>query len=1481
MWHTVGAAPIRRLGLSWALFGTLPSMSALDLFTPPVAEWFRASFLGPTPAQEQGWPAIAAGEHTLIHAPTGSGKTLAAFLWGLDRLLAAPLPPSRERCRLLYVSPLKALAYDIERNLRRPLAAIVAAAARLGTPVPALTTAMRTGDTPAEERRAMSRRPPDILITTPESLYLILTSSAREMLAPVRWVIVDEIHSVAATKRGSHLALSLERLEEVTAVAPQRIGLSATQRPLEAIAGFLAGGTVEEGTWRPRPVTIVDCPRDKALEIEVVVPVEDMTRPEQGAPPAPAEELPRRSIWPAMYPRLLQQVLAHRSTIVFVNSRGLAERLAAHLNDLAGEEVAKAHHGSVSREQRRSIEEGLKEGSLRCVVATSSLELGIDMGAVDLVILVESPATVAQGLQRVGRAGHQVGAPSRAKLFPKHRGDLLKAAALVRRMEEGLIEETHIPANPLDVLAQQVVAIVAAGPRRVEALYDLVRRAAPYATLARGPFEAVLDMLAGRYPSDEFAELSPRLNWDRGEGVLSPRSNARLLAVTNAGTIPDRGLYTVVAPEGGRVGELDEEMVYESRIGDTFVLGSSTWQIADITADRVSVVPAPGAAAPRLPFWKGDKVGRPLETGRALGEFVRRMGDLESDEARRVLMDRHHLDGWAAANLVQYLADEREATGALPTDHSIVIEKYRDEMGDWRLVLLSPFGARLHAPWALAASRRIRERHGLQADAVWSDDGIILRFPDADEAPEPAELVMEPEEVEGLVVEETAGSALFAARFREAAARSLLLPHRRPGKRTPLWMQRRRAGDLLAAAGRHPSFPIVLEAYREVLQEHFDLPALREILADIAARRVRLVPAHTRGPSPFASSLSLDFIASYMYEADTPPVERQAAALSIDQTLLRELLGEPELRELLDPEAIAAWEAERQQLAPGRRAVDADALADLLARVGPLTLPEVAARCEHPEPRRLLQALQKEGRVFRTRLGGALRWAAATDAARLRDALGAALPEGIDPAFLEPAADPLGDIVGRYARTHGPFAAPTAALALGLPRAVVADTLTRLEEAGRVVGGAFLPRGAGQEWADADALRVLRRRSLARLRRAVEAVSADAFVRFTLGWSGIGGADPTPGALAEAVGRLQGAALPASTLERDILPARLGYRPVLLDALMATGEVVWLGRGALGPNDGLIALYRREEAAALAWPLPLSAPEGGVHDRLRRHLAERGASFFPDLYRAAGGGDPAAVLTALWDLVWAGEVANDTLAPLRAYLAGPVRNRRSRPGVTSGIPPAGAGRWYPVADLFTARPSATAAAAAVADRLLQRHGVLVRDAVVAEGLPGGFAALYPVLSTLEESGRVHRGYFVEGLGGAQFALPGALDRLRAGDPDGSATLAAVDPANPWGAVLPWPDHPAGRPSRSAGAHVVIIRGHLAAFVVRGGRRVLTFPGDHSPPEVAGALAGVAGRLRRRVVATVDGRPVESSPLAEALRDAGFVPSYRGLALRRA
>ncbi len=1461
-------------------------MSSLDLFTPATRSWFADAFAAPTAAQEDGWAAIAAGEHTLIHAPTGSGKTLAAFLWGLDRLFAEPVPDDGERCRVLYVSPMKALAYDVDRNLRAPLTGIRHAAERIGEAARPISTAMRTGDTPATERRQMQRHPPDVLITTPESLYLLLTSQARQILRSVRWVIIDEIHAVAGTKRGSHLALSLERLDEIAERPPQRIGLSATQRPLDEIARFLGGGELRGDTWEPRPVRIVDAPRHKELDVEIVVPVEDMTRPDETISARQGSDQPaRRSIWPAVYPELLDLVRRHDSTIVFANSRSLAERIAAELNGLAEEEVAQAHHGSVSREQRLEIEGRLKRGELPCVVATSSLELGIDMAAVDLVILVESPTSVARGLQRVGRAGHQVGAASRAKVFPKHRGDLLEAAVVVERMYGGSIESTQVPRNPLDVLAQQVVATVAMDTRHADDLYGLVRRAYPYAQLGRASFEAVLDMLSGRYPSDEFAELRPRITWDRVEGTLSARGNARMLAVTNPGTIPDRGLYTVVLAEGGRVGELDEEMVYESRPGDTFVLGSSAWQILEITADRVEVIPAQPGAHARMPFWHGDSMGRPLELGRALGAFVREVGKLDAPAAAELLEGQYRLDPWAARNLARYIADEKEATGALPTDRTIVVERFRDEIGDWRMVVLSPFGSRVHAPWALAAKRRIRAQHGIEADAIWSDDGIVFRFPDADEAPPAADLLLEPEEVEEVVVDEVGESALFAARFRESAARALLLPRRRPGKRTPLWLQRRRSADLLEVSKKYGSFPIMLEAYREVLQEYFDLPALREVLGDVRSRKVRVTDVTLNSPSPFASSLLFDFVASFMYEYDAPVAERRVAALTLDRNLLRELLGEPELRDLLDPEVVESVELELQRLVPERKARSADGVHDLLRDLGPLSTGEVADRIEEPgNAATWLADLDAARRVVQMRVAGTLAWAAIEDVARLRDALGAAPPPGVADTFLEPVPDPLGDVIGRYARTHGPFTPAQTAQRLGLPPAVVEGTLARLESEGRVARGAFRPQGEGHEWVDVEVLRRLRRRSLAVLRKEIEPVEAAALGRFLPQWQGLGGGPGRIGRLVEVVRTLQGAAIPASILESDVLPGRLDYTPALLDELAASGEVVWVGRGPLGNRDGKVALYLRDQVPLLHLPPVDEPPSGELHEAIRGHLHDRGASFFRDLYEAVGGGDPEHVLAGLWDLVWAGEVTNDTLAPLRAFLWGKARRRSGgKPHISASTPPSATGRWYQVTDLLGAAPRAEQRATAWAEQLLERHGVVTRDAALAEGVPGGFAGVYPVLAAMEDAGRTRRGYFVEGLGGAQFALPGAVDVVRAA-PDGTRpvrVLAAADPANPYGAALPWPEEAGGRASRSAGAYVILRDGALALFVERGGRRLVTFTAD--PDELAAVAPALADLVRRRFrraeVETVDGRPVGETPLGDVLREQGFVTSYKGLVLR--
>jgi len=1453
-------------------------MQPTERFSDPTRRWFADTFVDPTEAQRRGWDAIATGNHTLIHAPTGSGKTLAAFLWAIDGLANEPVPDAGKRCRVLYISPMKALAYDVERNLRLPLAGIRAEADRIGRALSPITTAMRTGDTPQTERRAMLRTPPDILITTPESLYLMLTSQMRSVLSSVRTVIVDEVHSVAGTKRGSHLSISLERLAAITEVPPQRIGLSATQRPLEAIGEYLGGGEIDDGRWEARPVAIVDAPRDKDLDLKIIVPVPDLTRPEIAAAPF-AEEPPTRSIWPAVYPQLHQLLTEHRSTIFFVNSRGLAERLAGELNRLAGEEVVRSHHGSVSREQRTEIEDRLKSGDLRGVVATSTLELGIDMAAVDLVVLVEAPPSVASGLQRVGRAGHQVGATSVARVFPKHRGDLLEAAVVVDRIYKGAIESTRIPQSPLDVLAQQIVAIVADATISVDALFDLVRRASPYRDLTRPVFESVLDMLAGRYPSDEFAELRPRIVWDRVAETVSGRSNARILAITNPGTIPDRGLYRVALPDGTRVGELDEEMVFESRAGDRFVLGSSTWRVDQITQDRVVVTPAPGSGASKMPFWHGDTAGRPLELGRAIGAFTRRIGGLERSEATEVLESEYHLDHWAAQNLAAFIGDERDATGTVPSDRTIVVERFKDEIGDWRVAVLSPFGARVHAPWALAARQRYRESRHSDIDLIWADDGILFRFPDADEPPATSQLLLDPEHLDALLLSEVADSALFATVFREAAARALLLPRRRPGTRTPLWLQRRRAANLLEVAQGYGSFPIVLETYREILQDHFDVPALKEVLGDIEQRRTTLVELDLPAPSPFASSLTFDFVASFMYDYDAPVAERRAAALSLDRALLADLLGEPEFRDLLDAESIDDVERDLQRLAIDRRARSADAVHDLLLHLGPLGMAELNERVD--DPSRLdghLDQLTASARIATVQVGDSYRYAAVEDLSRLRDALGVTPPAEMPEVLLESVSDPTGDVVSRYARTHGPFTVTEAATALNLPPAVIVDVLARLEAAARVAPGGYRPDGTDEEWIDTNVLRRVRRASLARLRSEVEAVEPRDLARFLPRWQAVVPAKPRgtadPSAVVQA---LAGARLIASALEPDVLATRgvtSGF-----DELLASGEAVWIGRGPIGDRDGALALYPRASVPLLYWAGPADAPEGPIHDAIRTRLGE-GASFFGDLYAAAGGGDPSDLLAALWDLVWAGEVTNDTLAPVRAFVGAGISSRRTRkPVLSAATPAAGVGRWYAVADLLRTAPTAEESAAAIANTLLERHGIVGRDTVLAEAVPGGYAGLYPVLAALEDIGGARRGYFVEGLGGAQFGVPGAVDRLRSRDSTGLLLLAASDPANAYGAAVPWPDHPTAKPARRSGAYVVMDDGALVAFVDRGGRSTSSFTDDGAI--LARGLALLGPRIKHWTVERIDGVAAADSPYRPDLVDAGFVMGYKGLTLRTA
>jgi ATP-dependent Lhr-like helicase len=1396
-------------------------VSATAPFSPAVRGWFERTFDAPTPAQDRGWPAIASGGHVLIQAPTGSGKTLAAFLWALDR--ARP----GEGTQVLYVSPLKALNYDVERNLRGPLAGIGSE----------LSVAVRTGDTPPKERAAMLKSPPDILITTPESLFLMLTSRARETLRSVRVAIVDEVHAVAGTKRGAHLALSLERLERLTGEPVQRVGLSATQRPLEEIGRFVSGG---------RPIELVDAGSRKELDLRVVVPLEDMREPGEGG-----------SIWPSIYPALLEFVQGHRSTIVFVNNRRLAERLALRLNELAEKEIARAHHGSLAREQRVEVEELLKKGEIPCLVATSSLELGIDMGAVDLVVQVESPKSVARGLQRVGRAGHRLDEPSKGRIFPKFRADLLESAVVVRRMKEGLIEETRVPRNPLDVLAQQIVAVCAQEEISVDELHDLVRRAWPFRELERRQLENVLDMLAGRYPSEEFAELRPRITWDRVAGLLRGREGARRLAVTNAGTIPDRGLFGVHLVEGGgRVGELDEEMVYEARAGQTFLLGASTWRIEEITRDRVLVSPAPGVPG-LVPFWKGEGIGRPYELGEAIGRTGRELVALDDDQARTRLTTEHELDERAAENLLTFLREQERATGALPSDRAVVVERFRDEIGDWRLCILTPFGGRVHAPWALALAARLRESAGVEVNFIWSDDGLAFHFPDADVPPVLEELLVAPEELEDLVVAELGGTALFGARFRENAARALLIPRRRPGQRTPLWQQRLKAQGLLQVARRYPDFPVVLETYRECLQDVFDLSALRSLLAALLERRIDVVDVETPTASPFASSLLFDYVATYMYEDDTPLAERRAQALALDRDLLKELLGQEELRDLLDP---AALEEVEEQLRGRPRTPDQ--LHDLLLRRGDL------APGEFDEE--LAASLEDERRAVRVRVSGEVRLIAAEDAGRYRDAVGAMPPSGLPDVFLEGGEDPLGSVLRRWARGRGPFTTQEAARRFGLPLERAESLLAGLD----LARGELRPGGTEREWCDPDVLRRLRRASLARLRKEVEPVDQGALGRFLPAWQGL----DRRATLREALVPLQGLSLPVPLWESDVLPRRVpGYEPARLDQLTASGEVVWVGAGL-----ERVALYFREDAPALGRAGALPPPEGEAHEAIRAALAS-GALFWFDLLREAGlEGETA--LPALWDLVWAGEVTNDAWQPLRAsrrfQTPRPERRPRRFSRSRADAITATQGRWSPTAGLFPGEPDPRA----LAELLLERQGIVTRDGVRAEGIPGGYAPVYRELRRLETLGVCRRGYFVEGLGGAQFALPGAVERLRdRPEEERALVLAAADPAQPYGAALSWPKRSGARAARVAGAQVVLLGGEAALFVERGGRSLVPLrdPEEAWLRTALEALVAHARRtgLKRLAVERFDGNPVGETEVMPLLLEAGFLAGPRRAVLR--
>jgi ATP-dependent Lhr-like helicase len=1621
-------------------------------FHPVTAAWFRAVFDAPTAPQRMGWPVIARGESALILAPTGTGKTLAAFLWCLDRLMlgdreqgsgvrdqGSEIRDQRaadaKGCRIVYISPLKALAVDVERNLRSPLAGMANMARRMGVEFREPTISVRTGDTPQRERARFARNPSDILITTPESLYLLLTSQASEALRTVDTVIIDEIHALVPTKRGAHLALSLERLEALTKRRLQRIGLSATQRPLEEVARFLGGveeqglGTEGLGTEDPvpaeadfesdldgfkvrelsplivhtdesltasplvpgplvpgpsdlgtpasrlryRPVTIVNAGAPKRLKLRIEVPVEDMTRlgEQEYLPSGPASQAPKRvSIWNAIHPRLLEIIRERNSTILFVNSRQVAERLAGALNELAGEDIARAHHGSLAAPQRSIIEEQLKAGKIRALCATSTLELGIDMGAVDLVIQIEAPPSVASGMQRIGRAGHHVDAVSEGILFPKYRADLVACAAVTRAMHEGHIESTRYPRNPLDVLAQQLVAIVAHPPsapapsrkpkivkatRRaknltaelkfeewdgarkeaetpkpevsVDALFEMVRHAAPFGALTRAAFEGVLDLLSGRYPSDEFAELRPRLTWDRIRNVVTARDGAARLAILNAGTIPDRGLYGVfLAHSEGksvRVGELDEEMVFESHPGETFILGASTWRIVEITHDRVLVTPAPGEPG-KMPFWKGDGPGRPLEFGRRIGALVRELRALPKPAALTRLVAEHDLDPGAAENLMQFLADQEAATGSVPDDRTVVIERCRDELGDWRVCVLTPFGSRIHIPWAMAVSARIRAAGGPEVETLWGDDGFVLRFPDTDAPPDPDWFLVEPGEAMALVLRQLGTTALFAGRFREAAGRALLLPRRRADARSPLWQLRKRSYDLLSVASRYPSFPLLLEAYRECLRDVFDMQALIETLRAIEQRQLRVHVVETRKPSPFAASLLFSYVANFLYDGDAPLAERRAQALTIDQDQLRELLGEADLRELLDADAIAEVEEIAQCLPENYRARSADGIHDLCLRLGDLSRDELARRVVSPDLLTHVDRLVRSRRLLELRIAGERRLIAAEDAARYRDALGVPLPPGLATALLETVAHPVLELVRRYGRTHGPFTTREAADRFALDAEAVEAALRQLAHEGRVLEGGFRPGGLHREWCDAEMLRLIRRKSLAKLRREVEPVEQHTLARFLTHWQGLlsprrsrhGHLD----ALLDAIESLQGAPLPASLLESAILPARIAeYASAGLDTLIAAGEVTWAGVEPIGERDGRIALFLADKFPLLMQQRPQTEPLTEREEKLLSVLESTGASFFDALHAAVGGGYPGETIDALWNLVWRGLITNDSLHALRAYIAKPDSARAPRRLQTGAVfrsrkttPPTAQGRWslLPVRaqkGSENAGPSATEASHALALQLLNRYGVLMRESVAAENVPGGFSAVYDVLKALEESGRIRRGYFVAGLGATQFALPAAVDllrQLRTAPPEEKpefVQLAAADPANPYGSVLRWPELPVADEdsesaprllTRSAYAEVILRNGQLVAWLRRGNPNVLVFLPPEEP-ERSQAASGLAhflcarGQERMRggshqgvLITTINGQPVAAHPMARFLMDAGFHPGPLGMHLRR-